>query len=157
MQGNLNMSGFAIKNIKPFVEDDSSQAASDAQKNEVINFGYFHTERGELKRSINDVSSGALSIKNPDPMESNIDMAQHSIINLKDPKPSDASYAANVNFVQDTINDLNNIMNNIIDSKIKESERLLTESNENGRGYLQMDTRNEFWYLTYISQLGNNL
>ena len=50
MTGNLNMGGFAIKNIKPFVEDDSSQAAFDAQKNHVINFGYFHTERGELKR-----------------------------------------------------------------------------------------------------------
>ena len=46
MQDNLNMGGHAIVNIKPFVEDDSSQAASDAQRNEVINFGYFHTERG---------------------------------------------------------------------------------------------------------------
>ena len=49
------MGGFAIRNIKPFIEDDSSQAASDAQKNDVINFGYFHTERGELKRLINEV------------------------------------------------------------------------------------------------------
>ena len=122
MQGNLNMGGFALKNIKPFVEDDSSQAASDAQKNEVINFGYFHTERGELKRLINDVSSDALNRKNPDPMESNINMAQHSIINLKDPKPSDASYAASVNFVHTTINDSNAIINGVIDTKIKASE-----------------------------------
>ena len=63
IQGNLNMGGFAIKNIKPFVEDDSSQVASDAQKNEVINFGYFYNERGELKRLINDVSSDALNRK----------------------------------------------------------------------------------------------
>ena len=55
MQDNLNMGGQAIINIKPFVEDDSSQAVSDAQKDEVINFGYFQTERGELKRLINDV------------------------------------------------------------------------------------------------------
>ena len=40
MTGNLDMDGFAIRNIKPFVEDDSSQAASDAERNEVINFGY---------------------------------------------------------------------------------------------------------------------
>ena len=65
MQGNLDMGGFVIKNMKPFVEDDSGQAASDAQKNEVINFGYFHTQRGELKRLINDVSSEALNRKNP--------------------------------------------------------------------------------------------
>ena len=82
MQGNLNMGGFAITNIKPFVEDDSSQSASDAQKNEVINFGYFHTERGELKRLINDVSSDALNRKDPDAMEDDIDMANHSIIKV---------------------------------------------------------------------------
>ena len=122
MQGNLNMGGFAIKNIKPFVENDSSQAAYDAQKNEVINFGYFHTERGELKRLINNVSSDALNRKNPDPMEDNINMAQQSIINLKDPQPSDASNAASVNFVHTTINDSNAIINRVIDTKIKASE-----------------------------------
>ena len=37
MQGNLNMGGNPIINIKPFVEDDSS----DTQKNEAITFGYF--------------------------------------------------------------------------------------------------------------------
>ena len=121
-QGNLNMGGFAITNIKPFVEDDSTQAASNAQKNEVINFGYFHTERGELKRLINSVSSEALNRKNPDPMENNIDMANHSIINLKDPQPSDASYAASVNFVNNIVNGSNVIINGIIDKKIQESE-----------------------------------
>ena len=59
------MGGLAITNIKPFVEDDSSQAASDAQKNDVINFGYFHTERGELKRLINEVGYDALNRKKP--------------------------------------------------------------------------------------------
>ena len=115
MQGNLNMGGHAIINIKPFVEHDSSQAVSDAQRNEVINFGYFHTERGELKRLINSVSSDALNRKDPDPMEDDIDMANHSIINLKDPQPSDSSHAASVNFV-------NNTVNSIIDKKIQESE-----------------------------------
>ena len=122
MQGNLNMGGHAIINIKPFVEDDSSQAASDAQRNEVINFGYFHTERGELKRLINEVSSDALNRKDPDPMEDDIDMANHSIINLKDPQPSDSSYAASVNFVNNTVNGSNVIINGIIDKKIQESE-----------------------------------
>ena len=122
MQGNLNMGGFAITNIKPFVEDDSSQTTSDAQKNEVINFGYFHTERGELKRLINSVPSEALNRKNPDPMENNIDMANHSIINLKDPQASDASYAASVNFVNNTVNGSIVIINGIIDKKIQESE-----------------------------------
>ena len=55
-------------------------------------------------------------------MASNIYMAQHSIINLKDPKPSDSSYAASVNFVHTTINDSNAIINGVIDTKIKASE-----------------------------------
>ena len=122
MQGNLNMGGFTITNIKPFVEDDSSQSAFDAQKNEVINFGYFHAERGELKRLINEVSEDALNRKDPDPMEDDIDMANHSIINLKDPQPSDSSYAASVNFVNNTVNGSNVIINGIIDKKIQESE-----------------------------------
>ena len=122
MQGILNMGGHAIKNIKPFVEDDSSQASSDAQKNDVINFGYFHTERGELKRLINEVGYDALNRKDPDPMEDDIDMANHSIINLKDPQISDNSHAASVNFVNTSINHSNTIINGVIDKKIKESE-----------------------------------
>ena len=110
MQGILNMGGHAITNMKPFVEDDSKD-----QKNEVINFNYFHTQGGELKRLINEVAYDSLDRKNPDPMENNIDMAGHSIINLKDPQPSDASYAASVNFV-------NNTVNGVIDKKIQESE-----------------------------------
>ena len=128
MQGILKMGRFAIKNIKPFVEDDSSQASSDAQKNDVINFGYFHTERGELKRLINEVGYDALNRKDPDPMEDDIDMANHSIINLKDPQPSDASHAASVNFVNTCINGSNQIIDSIIDEKIQESEERSIEA-----------------------------
>ena len=60
MTGSLQMGGNAIINIKPFVEDDSSQAAQNAQLN---NFGYFHGQRGDLKREINDVSAAALNRK----------------------------------------------------------------------------------------------
>ena len=63
MTGSLQMGGNAIINIKPFVEDDSSQAAQNAQLNDVINFGYFHQQRGDLKREINDVSAAALNRK----------------------------------------------------------------------------------------------
>ena len=129
MTGAFDMGGFGIKNIKPFVEDDSNQAAQNAQLNDVINFGYFHAQRGELTREINDVAHEALNRKNPDPMEDDIDMANHSIINLKDPQPSDNSHAASVNFVMTSINHSNTIMDGIIDSKIKESERLSIESN----------------------------
>ena len=122
MTGALDMGGYGIKNIKPFVENDSSQAAFDAQKNDVINFGYFHTERGELKRLINEVGYVALNRNDPDPMEDDIDMANHSIINLKDPKASDVSHAASVNFVNQSVNYANTLIDSIIDKKIQESE-----------------------------------
>ena len=74
MQGHIDMGCNPITNIKPFVEDDSSQASLGALKNHVINFDYFHTQRSELKRLINEVSAGALNRKNLDPVERNIDM-----------------------------------------------------------------------------------
>ena len=122
MQDNLNMGGHATINIKPFVEDDSSGAASDAQKNEVINFDYFHAERGELKSLINKVSSDALNRKDPDAMKDNIDMANHSIVNLKEPEDHQATYAANVKFVANAIVDNNTTLQTEIDSKIEASE-----------------------------------
>ena len=122
MQGNLNMGGYAIRNIMPFVEDDSSQAASDAQRNEAITFGYFKDQRGNITREIAIVASDALNRKDPDPMQDDIDMANHSIVNLKDPKASDNTHAATVNFVNTTINDSNTIISTLIDTKIEESE-----------------------------------
>lgn len=50
MQGNLNMGSFSIVNMKPFVEIDTN-AGLQAQSNMAINYGYFHTQRGELKNA----------------------------------------------------------------------------------------------------------
>ena len=129
MRGNLDMGGNAIRNIKPFVEDDSSQAAQNAQLNDVINFGYFHQQRGDLIRLINDAGAAALNRKNPDPMEDDIDMANHSIIRLKDPKSSDSFHASNVNYVNRTISDNNAVINTLITDKISESEALNIKAN----------------------------
>ena len=85
MTGTLNLGGQRVVNIKGFVEDDSSQAASDAQKYDVVNWGKIHEIRGDLKREINAVEYEALNRINPDPMEDDIDMANHKIINLADP------------------------------------------------------------------------
>ena len=126
MEGDLNMGGNAIINIKPFVEDDSSQVA---QSNDVINFGYFHGQRGQLKREINDVAAAALNRKNPDPMEDSIDMANHSIIRLKDPKSSDSFHASTVNYVNRTISDNNAVINTLIIDKVSESEALNINAN----------------------------
>ena len=129
MQGNLDMGGNSIRNIKPFVEDDSSQAAQNAQSNDVINFGYFHGQRGQLKRQINDVAAAALNRKNPNPMEGDLDMANHSIIRLKDPNSSDSFHASNVNYVNRTISDNNAVINSLIEDKVSEAEALNIKAN----------------------------
>ena len=61
MTGTLNLGGQRVENIKPFIEDDSSQSASDAQKYDVVNWGKIHEIRGDLKREINQVTSDALN------------------------------------------------------------------------------------------------
>ena len=85
MTATLDLGGQRVVNIKGFVEDDSSQAASDAQKYDVVNWGKIHEIRGDLKREINQVASDALNRNNPDPMEDDIDMNNHKIINIADP------------------------------------------------------------------------
>ena len=62
------------------------------------------------------------------PMEGNLNMTdsrgnKHSIIGLKDPQPSDSSYAASVNFVNNTVNGSNVIINGVIDKKIKNQKK----------------------------------
>jgi len=45
LSGNLDMNGKEVINLKPFVEDDDKD-----QVGHVIDFSFFHTERGESKR-----------------------------------------------------------------------------------------------------------
>ena len=105
MQGTLDMESNAIKNIKGFVEDDSTQASIDAQFYDVVHWGKIHKIRADLERYINAVSYQALNRRNPDPMEDNIDLGGNGIINIKNPTSSDNDYAANVNYVNKTIDD----------------------------------------------------
>ena len=51
-------------------------------------------------------------------------MANHNIINIKDPLSSNSHYAASVNFVNKTDTDNNATINNLIDSKVAEVETL---------------------------------
>ena len=83
MQGDLNMGGQPIINMKPFVEDDSSQAALDAQKNNPINFGYSHQQRGDLKVLINNVAAKALDLKGENAMQGSLKMNKNDINDIK--------------------------------------------------------------------------
>ena len=130
MLDDFDVGGKAIKNINPFVEDDSSQAASDAQKNYVINFGYFHTERGKLKRLIELETSKLLPKDGRDPMKGNLRMTdfegnRYKITGLD--TPTVLNDATNKAYVDNAYNRISTSVNTkadekYVDDKIKESE-----------------------------------
>ena len=116
MQGNLNMGRQSIVNLRPFVEIDSLQPSQD---NQVISFGYFR--KAALKR------------KNPDPMESPINMGNNFITNIKDPLPTNSNDAVTVNFVNRTVSDNNTTMTTnykkYIDNRLKHTVQSAETSN----------------------------
>ena len=73
-------------------------------------------------------------------MNGNLDMGQHSITNLKDPKAHQATYAANVKFVADAIVD----NNTLIDTKIRASETLTIESTDRENVFKKVMDDDEF-------------
>ena len=121
MQGILNMSNNAIRYLKMPPNDPSSGNPPDDC---ALNFKYFHSQRGDLLRQINEVGSKAFSKDGSDPMGGNLDMNGNNIIRLKDPLPSNSQYAANVNYVNKTVSDNNATISSLIDSKVAEVEAL---------------------------------
>ena len=103
MQGNLNMGDRTITGIRSSAADNAALTVGGAK----ATFFPLHGNRS---------------------MQGNLNMANHSIINLKDPQPSDSSYAASVNFVNNTVNGSNVIINGIINKKIQESEERSIEA-----------------------------
>ena len=77
-------------------------------------------------------------------MIGDLNMNNNEIRNLKDPQPSDASYAASVNFVNKTVNGSNVIINGIIDNKIQESEERSIQSVQQENIFKKVMTDNLF-------------
>ena len=127
MTGNLNTDGNYIDGLPELVEDDTSDETLAKIKGRAIDFGYFKKQRDYLVRRMVEEDGDLLPKDGSESMEGNLNMTdsrgnKHSIIGLKDPQPSDSSYAASVNFVNNTVNGSNVIINGLIDKKIQESE-----------------------------------
>ena len=121
MQGDLHMGNNTIQNLKMPPNDPSSGNPPDDC---ALNFKYFHTQRGDLLRQINEVGSKAFSKDGSDPMEGNLDMNLFDIINLPTAASNESSCAANVNYVNKTVSDNNATISSLIDSKVAEVEAL---------------------------------
>ena len=116
MTGNLNTDGNYIDGLPELVEDDTSDETLAKIKGRAIDFGYFKKQRDYLLPK-----DGSESMEGPLNMTDSRG-TKHYITGLKDPQPSDSSYAASVNFVNTTVNGSNVVINDIINKKIKESE-----------------------------------
>ena len=127
MKGNLNTDGYYIDGLPELVEDDTSDETLAKIKGRAIDFGYFKKQRDYLLPK-----DGSESMEGPLNMTDSRG-TKHYITGLKDPQPSDSSYAASVNFVNNTVNGSNVIINGIINKKIQESEErsIMAVSQEN--------------------------
>lgn len=111
------MGGNEIVNLKPFVEDDNIN-----QVGHVIEFGYYHDQRGESKRISNNASSVNLSKDGSESMERNIDMENHKIANLGTPTNKDN--IANKEYVETEISKVDNKNIQVLDGSKKMSKDL---------------------------------
>ena len=93
MTGNLQMGDNAIRDLNLPPNDPCSANPPDDC---ALNFKYFHSQRGDLLRQINEVGSKAFSKDGSDPIEDKSDMNIYDIINLPTAASNESSYAANV-------------------------------------------------------------
>ena len=121
MEGILNMSNNAIRYLKMPPNDPSSGNPPDDC---ALNFKYFHSQRGDLLRQINEVGSKAFSKDGSDPIGGKLNINLFDIINLPTAASNESSYAANVNYVNKTVSDNNATISSLIDSKVAEVEAL---------------------------------
>ena len=133
MESSLNMGNNTIRNLKMPANNPSSGNPPDDC---ALNFEYFHTQREDLLRQINEVGSKAFSKDGSDPMEGKLDMNIFDIINLPTAAANESSYAANVNYVNKTVSDNNATISSLIDSKITEAEKFNIKSSTQNNAFL---------------------
>ena len=107
----FNLRGQIIKNCEPYYDglfDDNS----------LVSKAFVDAEIKKIPRVATDV----LKIDGSKAMAGDINMANNSIINLKEPGASDSNHAASVKFVNTIVNNSESGMINLINDKIKKSE-----------------------------------
>ena len=107
-----------IKNSAP--HDDGSY-----DNDTLVSKAFVDAEISKLPKPDTDV----LKLNGSKAMTGNLDMNNNEIKNLKYPQPSDASYAASVDFVNNTIAGNNTVISNIIDLRLQESIQSVQQEN----------------------------
>ena len=107
----FNLGGQIIKNCEPYYDglfDDNS----------LVSKAFVDSKIANIPKPDTDV----LKQDGSKAMNGNLDMANNSIINLKEPGASDSNLAASVKFVNTIVNNSESGMINLINDKIKKSE-----------------------------------
>ena len=107
----FNLGGQIIKNCEPYYDglfDDNS----------LVSKAFVDAKIANIPKPDTDV----LKQDGSKAMNGNLDMANNSIINLKEPGASDSNHAASVKFVNTIVNNSESGMINLINDKIKKSE-----------------------------------
>ena len=107
----FNLGGQIIKNCEPYYDglfDDNS----------LVSKAFVDAKIAKLPKPATDV----LKTDGSKAMNGNLDMANNSIINLKEPGASDSNHAASVKFVNTIVNNSESGIINLINDKIKKSE-----------------------------------
>ena len=122
-----------IKNSAP--HDDGSY-----DNNTLVSKAFVDAEISKLPKPDTDV----LKLNGIKAMTGALDMNNNEIKNLKYPQPSDASYAASVDFVNNTIAGNNTVISNIIDLRLQESEERSIQSVQQENIFKKVMTDNLF-------------
>ena len=138
-----------IKNSAP--HDDGSY-----DNNTLVSKAFVDAEISKLPKPDTNV----LKLDGSKAMTGNLDMNNNEIKNLKYPQPSDASYAASVDFVNNTIAGNNTVISNIIDLRLQESEERSIQSVQQENVFKKVMTDNLFKEddrIEFLSTINYNL
>ena len=108
--------------------------------NTLVSKAFVDAEISKLPKPDTDV----LKLDGSKAMTGALDMNNNEIKNLKYPQPSDASYAASVDFVNNTIAGNNTVISNIIDLRLQESEERSIQSVQQENIFKKVMTDNLF-------------
>ena len=145
-----DLKGEVIKNSGPYFDGLFSDG------DDLVSKAYVDKEISKLPKPATDV----LKLDGSKAMTGALNMNNNEIKNLEYPQPSDTSYAASVDFVNNTIGGNNSVINNIIEKKMQESEERSISSVSQENVFEKVMTDNLFKEddrIEFISTINYNL
>ena len=154
----VDKDGREYYDLKQIVTKNSAPHDDGSYDNDtLVSKAFVDAEISKLPKPDTDV----LKLDGSKAMTGALDMNNNEIKNLKYPQPSDASYAASVDFVNNTIGGNNAVISNIIEKKIQESEERSIQSVQQENIFKKVMTDNLFKEdddrIEFISTINYNL